>query len=38
MKMAKLEELGRFLVGLAGEVTNNITRGLQNIGEVLQTG
>ena len=27
--MAGQEEPGRFLVGLAGEMTNNVTRGLQ---------
>ena len=31
--MAKWEELGRFLVGLAGEIANNVTRGLQNVGQ-----
>ena len=31
MKIAQWEELGRFLVGLAGEITNNATRGLQNV-------
>ena len=36
MKMAEQEELGRFLVGLAGEIKNNVTRGLQNVGKVLQ--
>ena len=30
--MAEWEEPGRFLVGLAGEITNNVTRGLQNVG------
>ena len=33
MKMAKSEELCRFLVGLAGEITDNVTRGLQNVGQ-----
>ena len=31
--MAEWEELGRFLVGLAGEITNNVTRGLKNVGQ-----
>ena len=31
--MAEWEELSGFLVGLAGEITNNITRGLKNIGQ-----
>ena len=31
--MAEQEEVCRFIVGLAGEITNNITRGLQNIGQ-----
>ena len=30
--MAKWEETGRILVGLAGEITNNGTSGLQNNG------
>ena len=30
--MAEQEELGRFLVGLASEITNNVTRVLQNVG------
>ena len=30
--MAEWEELGRFLMGLPGEITNNVTRGLQNVG------
>ena len=30
--MAEWEELDRFIVGLAGEITNNITKGLQNVG------
>ena len=29
-KMAEQEKLGRFSVGLAVEITNNVTRGLQN--------
>ena len=33
MKMAQWENLGIFLVGLAGEITNNVTRGLQNVGK-----
>ena len=33
MKMAEQEELERFLVGLASEITNNVTRGLQNVGQ-----
>ena len=32
-KKAEQEELGRFLVGLAGEIKNNVTRGLQNVGQ-----
>ena len=31
--MAEWEELGRFIVRLAGEITNNVTRGLQNVGQ-----
>ena len=31
--MAGQEELDRFIVGLASEITNNVTRGLQNIGQ-----
>ena len=31
--MAEWEELGRFLVGLAVEITTNVTRGLQNVGQ-----
>ena len=31
--MAEQEELGRFQVGLAGEITNNITNRLQNVGQ-----
>ena len=31
--MAEWEEFSRFLVGLAGKITNNVTRGLQNIGK-----
>ena len=31
--MAEWEELGRFLVGLAGEIKNNVSRGLQNISQ-----
>ena len=31
--MAEWEELCRFLVGLASEITNNVTRGLQNVGQ-----
>ena len=31
--MAELEALGRFLVWLAGEITNNKMRGLQNVGQ-----
>ena len=33
MKMAEWEELGRFLVGLAGEITNTVTSGLQNVSQ-----
>ena len=33
MKMADQEELARFLVGLAGEIKNNVTRGLHNVGQ-----
>ena len=33
MKMAEWEELGRFLVGLVGEITNNVTRGFQIVGQ-----
>ena len=32
MKMAEQEEPGKFLVVLAGEITNNLTRRLQNVG------
>ena len=35
--MVGQKELGRFLLGLAGEITNNVTRGLQNVGQGLQT-
>ena len=31
--MTEREELGRFLVGLASEMTNNVTRGLQNVSQ-----
>ena len=31
--MAEWEELGTFLVVLAGEITNNVTRRLQNVGQ-----
>ena len=31
--MAEWEECGRLLVGLAGELTNNVTRGLPNVGQ-----
>ena len=31
--MAEWKELSRFLVGLAGKITNNVTRGLQNVGQ-----
>ena len=31
--MAEQEELGRFLVGLAGEISDNVSRGLQNVGQ-----
>ena len=31
MKMAEQEELCRFFVGLAGAITNIVTRGLQNV-------
>ena len=31
MKMAEWEKLGRFLAGLAGGITNNVTRGMQNV-------
>ena len=31
LKKAEQEEFGRFLVGLAGEITNNVIRGLQNV-------
>ena len=33
MKMVEWEELGRFLGGLASEITNIVTRGLQNVGK-----
>ena len=33
MEMAESQEPGRFLVGLAGEITNNVTKGLQNVGQ-----
>ena len=33
LKMAEQKELHRFLEGLASEITNNVARGLQNIGE-----
>ena len=29
--MDEQEEFGRFVVMLAGEITNNVTRGLQNV-------
>ena len=32
-KMADWEELGKFLVGLAGEIPNNVTMGLQDVGQ-----
>ena len=32
-EMADWEELVRFIVGLAGEITNNAKRGLQNVGQ-----
>ena len=31
--MAEQEELGRSLVRLAGEKRNNVTKGLQNVGQ-----
>ena len=31
--MTEQEELGRFLVGLASEITNNVIWGLQNVGK-----
>ena len=31
--MAEQEDLGRFLVGLAGEITNNVMMGLQNVSQ-----
>ena len=31
--MAVWEADGRFLVGLAGEITNNVIRGLQNVSQ-----
>ena len=31
--MTEQEEAGRFLVGLTGEITNNVTRRLQNVGQ-----
>ena len=31
--MDEWEELGRFLVGLAGGITNNVIRGLQNVSQ-----
>ena len=31
--MAQQEELGRFLVGLATEITNNVIGGLQEVGK-----
>ena len=34
--MAEQEEHGRILIGLATEITNNVTRRLQNIGNSLQ--
>ena len=34
--MAEWEEHGRFLVVLAHEITKNVTRGLQNVGESLK--
>ena len=33
LKLAKQEEPARFLVGLASEIANNVTRGLQNVGK-----
>ena len=33
--MAEQEEPGRFLVGLAGEITSNATRELKNVGQSL---
>ena len=33
--MAEQEELGRFSVGLASEIMNNVTSGLQNVGQIL---
>ena len=33
MKMAELEEQGKFLVWLASKIANNATRGLQNVGK-----
>ena len=32
-EMAEWEELSRFLVGLASEITNNVVRELQNVGQ-----
>ena len=37
MKMVEWEELGRFLVGLAGKITKNVPRGLQNVGQSLKS-
>ena len=34
--MTEWEELERFLVGLVGQITNNVTRGSQNAGQSLQ--
>ena len=31
--MTEQEEFGIFLVGLASEITNNVARGLQNVGQ-----
>ena len=32
-EMAEREDSGRYLVGSAGEITNNVTRGLKNGGQ-----
>ena len=34
-KIAEGKELGRFLVGFTGEITNNVTRGLQNVDQTF---
>ena len=32
--MAQLNELGRFLIGLATEITNNVTGGCKRLGNI----